>query len=60
MGIKRVKKMEIKSWIKSNSKLKNHGEEEEFFLFEREFQFMASAPSSSSLSSDQDTNQFLV
>ena len=37
MGIKRVKKMEIKCWIKSNSKLKNHGEEEEFFLFEREF-----------------------
>ena len=59
MGIKRVKKMEIKSWIKSNSKLKNHGEEE-FFLFERGFQFMASAPNDSSLSSDQDTNQFLV
>ena len=31
-----------------------------FFFFEREFQPMASAPDNSSLSSDQDTNQFLV
>ena len=29
-----------------------------FFGFEREFQLMASAPDDSSLSSDQDTNQF--
>ena len=31
-----------------------------FFFFEREFQPMASAPDDSSLSTDQDTNQFLV
>ena len=30
------------------------------FFFEREFQLMASAPDDSSLSSDQDINQFLV
>ena len=30
------------------------------FFFEREFQPMAFAPDDSSLSSDQDTNQFLV
>ena len=30
------------------------------FFFFREFQPMASAPDDSSLSSDQDTNQFLV
>ena len=29
-------------------------------IFEREFQLMASTPDDSSLSSDQDTNQFLV
>ena len=29
-------------------------------FFEREFQHMVSAPDDSSLSSDQDTNQFLV
>ena len=29
-------------------------------FFEREFQLMVSAPNDSSLSSDQDTNQFLV
>ena len=32
----------------------------EIFFFFREFQLMASAPDDSSLSSDQDTNQFLV
>ena len=31
-----------------------------FFFFLREFQHMASAPDNSSLSSDQDSNQFLV
>ena len=31
-----------------------------FFLREREFEPMASAPDDSSLSLDQDTNQFLV
>ena len=31
-----------------------------FFFFEREFQPMASAPDDSSLSTDQDTSQFLV
>ena len=31
-----------------------------FFFFFREFQHMVSAPNDSSLSSDQDTNQFLV
>ena len=31
-----------------------------FFFFFREFQPMMSAPDDSSLSSDQDTNQFLV
>ena len=31
-----------------------------FFLFEREFQFMTFAPDNSFLSSDQDTNNFLV
>ena len=31
-----------------------------FLVFFREFQPMASAPNDSSLSSDQDTNQFLV
>ena len=31
-----------------------------FFFFEREFQPMASAPEDNSLSTDQDTNQFLV
>ena len=31
-----------------------------FFIFEREFQPMASASDDSSLLSDQDTNQFLV
>ena len=34
--------------------------DEFFFFFLREFQPMASAPDDSSLSSDQDTNQFLV
>ena len=32
----------------------------EVFFFAREFQPMASAPDDSSLSLDQDTNQFLV
>ena len=31
-----------------------------FFFFYRKFQLMASTPNDSSLSSDQDTNQFLV
>ena len=31
-----------------------------FFFFEREFQPIAFVPNNSSLSSDQDTNQFLV
>ena len=31
-----------------------------FFFFEREFQHMASTPDDSSLSSDQDTDQFLM
>ena len=31
-----------------------------FFFFFRKFQFMSSAPDDSSLSSDQDTNQFLI
>ena len=31
-----------------------------FFFFEREFQPMVSVPDDSSLSSDQDTNQFLM
>ena len=31
-----------------------------FFFFEREFQHMASTPDDNSLSSDQDTNQFLM
>ena len=31
-----------------------------FFFFKREFQPMASSPDDSSLSLDQDTNQFLV
>ena len=31
-----------------------------FFFLKKEFQLMASAPNNSSLSTDQDTNQFLV
>mgnify|MGYP006869237862 CR=1 FL=1 len=34
--------------------------EQHFFFFFIEFQFMAFTPDDSSLSSDQDTNQFLV
>ena len=45
---------------KRNCDLLNYRDMIFFFFFEREFQPMASAPDDSSLSTDQDTNQFLV